>query len=496
MEALGAASAVVGIADVGIQTSLRLIAFAGQVSSAPSAISGVAEDISLTANILQQLGELMKQKIPPSEGKGSGQEYSGERQSGNSLFSESGLRTAEALGGRCKDLFAEIDQELRKASKQISSRGLNEGEKIKLSTTERLKWPFLQPRIKEIRGELGETKQSLMMLLQVTMLAYSRAVAQNGNSHSTHDSRIIVITPDEQISLIRSIVAAQKAKAAQGGKGDPNVVLLTGDPDDEDRRSPPPEYTHPSFGIPPAPGHRGDEDHSENNSDHDRSPPSSPHGYDGNTTFMVEELSAWEIQPHATVVGKTLDIYHTATIVPLEQTVIQNQLARWQQDDTSDPWSQWSSLTQSERDAFLSGTQAAGPTQEEILYIDFRGPTERIIDTPLVEERKVRIVSRRTRLLDRPDLALRSRSEFIRPIKEYHESESFAVPISVTPETRTLPSDIKAAPMTDTITFEIPCEATAPLGETPAPQEPSREEEAERIVNNLIATYTTIQGGQ
>lgn len=178
MEALGAASAVVGIADVGIQTSLRLIAFAGQVKTAPSAISGVAEDISLTSNILQQLGELMRQKIQPGEGKGSGQEYSHERESGNSLFSESGLNTAQALGDRCKGLFAEVDQELRKASKQISSHGLNEGEKIKLSTTERLKWPFLQPRIKEIRGELGETKQSLMMLLQVTMLAYSRAVAQ------------------------------------------------------------------------------------------------------------------------------------------------------------------------------------------------------------------------------------------------------------------------------------------------------------------------------
>ncbi|KAJ9196533.1 hypothetical protein DTO164E3_3407 [Paecilomyces variotii] len=497
MEALGAASSVVGIADVGIQTSLRLIAFAGQVKTAPSSISNIAEDISLTANILQQLGELMKQKVPPAKGEGSGQEYSSERDSGNSLFSESGLKTAEALGNRCKDLFMDVDHELRKASKQISSRGFNEGEKIKLSTTERLKWPFFQPRIKEIRGDLGEAKQSLMMLLQVTMLAYSRAVTQSGNLNSTQNSKIIVINPDEQISLIRSIVAAEKAKAGRGGKGDPDIGFLTGNPDnEEDTRGPPPEYTHPSFGVTTAPIHqgcRGDDDDS-----HERSPPPSPrYIYDNNPASMVEELSAWEIQPHATVVGKSLEIYHTATIVPLEQSLIQSQLTQWQRDDGSDPWGQWSSLTQSERDAFLSGTQASGTFQEEILHIDFRGPAEVLLDTPRVEERKVRIVSKRTRLLERPDYTSRSTGSTLAHLdnarleREYLESESCAIPL-----TRTLRIDTKATPMTETVTLEVPFEEAAPMADTIPPEKPSGEEEAEKIVNSLIATYTTIRGGQ
>jgi hypothetical protein len=123
MDVVGSVSAVLSVAEIGIQTSLKLITFVGQVKSSPGTISGIALDMSLMANILQQLGELMKQRVPHSPR----QKNNGATSTGISLFSESGIQTATALANRSRVLFDRVKQELKKASKQISQKGLNTG---------------------------------------------------------------------------------------------------------------------------------------------------------------------------------------------------------------------------------------------------------------------------------------------------------------------------------------------------------------------------------
>jgi hypothetical protein len=127
MDVVGSVSAVLSVAEIGIQTSLKLITFVGQVKSSPGIISGIALDMSL-----------MKQRVPHSPR----QKNTGATSTGISLFSESGIQTATALANRSRVLFDRVEQELKKASKQISQKGLNTREPMKLTSTERLKWPF------------------------------------------------------------------------------------------------------------------------------------------------------------------------------------------------------------------------------------------------------------------------------------------------------------------------------------------------------------------
>ncbi|KAJ5371550.1 Glucose-methanol-choline oxidoreductase N-terminal [Penicillium concentricum] len=82
MEAIGAASAILAIATAGVQCSVKLMTFAGQVKTAPEQINMVAEEVSLNASILQQLGELAKENVETkhltSDDKDNGQKYQGE----------------------------------------------------------------------------------------------------------------------------------------------------------------------------------------------------------------------------------------------------------------------------------------------------------------------------------------------------------------------------------------------------------------------------------
>lgn len=207
MDVVASVSAVLSVAEIGIQTSLKLATFAGQVKSSPGTISGIAKDMALMANILQQLGELMKQRVPPSPSqKKTEATWSGnETSTGISLFSESGIQTAMELAKHSRELFDKVEQELKKASKQISQKGLNQREPIKLTPTERLKWPFFQPRIEEIRTNMKDVQASLTLLLQITMLSYSRMVAERSvllSGRHRSGLRVAVGSPGEPIQMI------------------------------------------------------------------------------------------------------------------------------------------------------------------------------------------------------------------------------------------------------------------------------------------------------
>ena len=87
------------------------------------------------------------------------------------IFSAQGLKDIHIFTTVCEAIFIEIGKELSKASKQIS--GKKGQDKIVLSASEKAKWPFLQPRIKELRLELGESKNNLILMLSVTTLAHA-----------------------------------------------------------------------------------------------------------------------------------------------------------------------------------------------------------------------------------------------------------------------------------------------------------------------------------
>lgn len=96
---------------------------------------------------------------------------------GISIFSQGGLETTRTSAAMCEKIFLEVEREVRRASEQMRGCKRIYGGKIKLSKTEKAKWPFLQPSIDVLRTDLREAKGTLMLMLQVTSLALSKRMA-------------------------------------------------------------------------------------------------------------------------------------------------------------------------------------------------------------------------------------------------------------------------------------------------------------------------------
>lgn len=184
MDGVSIAASIVGIATAGVQVSIKLVTLATQISTASDRVSAIGNDISLTSGVLHQLGELMTQKTTDD---------------GVSIFSQNGLETTKTSTAMCERVFREAEKEVKKASEQLRnykpSQGRMRGEKIELSTTEKAKWPFLQPKIDTLRADLRDAKSTLMLMLQVASLALSKRMADASISSSAHQD------------LIRAIVA-------------------------------------------------------------------------------------------------------------------------------------------------------------------------------------------------------------------------------------------------------------------------------------------------
>lgn len=164
MDGVSAAASIIGIATAGIQISIKLITFSNQVGTAPSRIRNIGNDVSLTSGVLQQLGDLMKAKISDDET--------------SSIFSPGGLQSTKASAEACDGVFRELKHALERASKQIRTNTSNLGKKVTLSKIERLKWPFLQPGFDDLRTDLRDSRETLILILQVTTLAYSKKLAE------------------------------------------------------------------------------------------------------------------------------------------------------------------------------------------------------------------------------------------------------------------------------------------------------------------------------
>ena len=203
MEGLGAAASILAVAGAGIQISLKLIAFADQIGTAPKRIQDVGTDVSVTAGTLQELGELMKES-PTKRSAG--------------MFRPDQVQNIEATSTRCKGIFDELRNLLGKASQQLraiyisTAKSHEQSPKIKLSRLERMKWPFFQPSMVQLQSALRDAKGTLTLILQVV--------------HLRHAQITVSLDREEQNDLIRMIAAIgrQQLASPQGDKGGYQVV--------------------------------------------------------------------------------------------------------------------------------------------------------------------------------------------------------------------------------------------------------------------------------
>ncbi|KAL8834104.1 MAG: hypothetical protein Q9176_007665 [Flavoplaca citrina] len=166
MEGVGIAASIIGISAAGSQIAIKLYTLATQISTASDRVSSISNDVSLTSAVLQQLGELMTTTFT---------------QDRTSVFSEGGLDNTKKSAAMCEMIFQDVERAANEASKQLRGKGSFTGGKVRLSRSEKLKWPFLQPSMDTLRKDLQEAKGTLMLMLQVTQLAFSRKTAEMPN---------------------------------------------------------------------------------------------------------------------------------------------------------------------------------------------------------------------------------------------------------------------------------------------------------------------------
>ncbi|KAK1149669.1 hypothetical protein N8T08_005221 [Aspergillus melleus] len=220
MEAIRAASAILGIATAGVQCSIKLLTFAGHGKSAEEEITHIAEDVSLNASILQQLGDLVKDSEGNEQTRigGNGDDHD-ERQSlvadihdaryesKRGIFNAVGLATVMKLAERCREIFDTLDEAVQRATAQSGSTPGT------LGRLEMLRWPLLRPETEALRGQLRDVKGTLMFMLQLGMLRCLGRMAEGGPKK--HTPNFSHLSKTDQELLVMSIIAThQKQQAA------------------------------------------------------------------------------------------------------------------------------------------------------------------------------------------------------------------------------------------------------------------------------------------
>lgn len=217
MEAVGAAASILAIAGAGIQISLRLIAFADQVGTAPQRIQDIGTDVSVTAGTLQELGELMSKEMHTERSA--------------RMFHPYQVQNITASSTRCNEIFDELKDILGKASQQLrgiyksTTKSQSGSSKIKLSKMERMRWPFLRPSMESLLSELRDAKGTLTLILQVVHLRHAHTTAS--------------LDREEQNDLIRMIAAMRRQQLASAyGDGGGYKDLDASDTEDSDSKDP------------------------------------------------------------------------------------------------------------------------------------------------------------------------------------------------------------------------------------------------------------------
>ncbi|OAP62305.1 hypothetical protein AYL99_04508 [Fonsecaea erecta] len=156
MAELGLIGTIIGIAGAGVKLSITLYSFSETVTAAPAEIKNIARDVSLTAAVLEELGANLKQDDQAR------------------LYSGTAVQTAQEVVTEREGVFREIDAMVARAVESAASKkGLvKKGGKLALSALERLRWPFLQPKMEILRGNLERLKSTLVLMLNV--LTYAR----------------------------------------------------------------------------------------------------------------------------------------------------------------------------------------------------------------------------------------------------------------------------------------------------------------------------------
>ena len=165
---LGVAGSIVGIVAMGLKLGTTLQAYVETAVDSEDSIRDIAFEISATASALQQLLDLIKPSEPEAQG------------GRPPILNEAGLREILSVAKKCRGVYEKIFELIVKATRPAAFKGKG-GEtatgEIDLdsltiqSLYQKMRWPWLEPRVKKQQEQLRGLKIDLIFHLSVVQLA-------------------------------------------------------------------------------------------------------------------------------------------------------------------------------------------------------------------------------------------------------------------------------------------------------------------------------------
>lgn len=173
MEAVGATASIVGIIDFGLKLGVTLQTYVEAVKEAEERLGEIAVQVSSTAAALKELHDLINSDT------GANTTTSGSSTTTKTgIFNDGGLKSVQNLAIQCKKIYTTIVI-LVKGAESTADQNRNDTvpkDMTALSATglslgKRLRWPWLEPRIKRCETRLQCLKLDLLLHLQIAVLA-------------------------------------------------------------------------------------------------------------------------------------------------------------------------------------------------------------------------------------------------------------------------------------------------------------------------------------
>jgi hypothetical protein len=150
MAGIGEATAIIAVAQIGIQASKTIFEFVGEVKEAPKEIRRIGRDICTTSERLEEIGRLIDNNHT------------------SRFFNQGGIASAVRCSNDCKEIITQVNGVLAKGG-WIADAAALEKKDFDISLLDALRWPFLRTKLASPQADLEKVKASLSLLFNSVM---------------------------------------------------------------------------------------------------------------------------------------------------------------------------------------------------------------------------------------------------------------------------------------------------------------------------------------
>ena len=147
-------AAAIRVADVRARISAKLYTFGVLVASADETISSLSREVALTSTVMKELGQISAKERPESP-----------------IVSNIAIENMKETVQECDKAFEQVDSILLKNVPKLKLDKNDQWAKAAVFL-ERFGWQAVEPKVQLLRSNLDRLKSSLLLMLNVLMLAW------------------------------------------------------------------------------------------------------------------------------------------------------------------------------------------------------------------------------------------------------------------------------------------------------------------------------------